>query len=450
MGAIKKTRTSVGHSARYPPWARRNHPPRASEQMINEGAPLVAQATRPQTMYTTIFAIVLAAGAVTMSGISLVQISDLRADGVTGPAGPAGRNGTDGADGAAGPAGADGGTALDAGITYNSTYDAVLMPGFDIGLNDSFDRWSVREFGTNNPDPTSGGMGPVLLLGKMTADGDSSNLKSEGIVVYGTGSDGDPMAPGNWAFARVKPNRFALSNAATAAGGENQNYFRVDNDSFNWRDWNTSPSSGNDVAWTKNAVSFKPPTSITDDTNATSTSTGALVVTGGVGVGGDVHIGGALHVGGYEVGAPYYVQMTFASAAATVFSAASTWTKVALVTTNPHTDSEFTHASNRLTFTGTTDRKFVCSASFSFLAPDANSDIKFGFAVSGDMNNPSEIIMSTGAAGNYVSGTVQTMVDLAENDYVELYASHETWTGAGDTITMQNANVLVTGARVAV
>lgn len=410
--------------------------------MIESNTPLLAGAGRSQGSIMTVVALLGTVAALVMGTVSLVQIDDLRNAGVTGERGPPGLNGTDGADGADGT--------LTEGFTYNGTLGAVLIPGFDIGLNDSYDRWSVREYGTNNPDPTTGDKGPVLLLGKMTADGDSSNLKSEGIVVYGTGSDGDPMAHGNWAFARVKPNRFALSNAATAAGGENHNYFRVDSDSFNWRDWNTLSTAGNDVEWTKNAVSFKPPTSITDDTNATSTSTGALVVTGGVGVGADVHIGGSLHVGGYEVGAPYYVQMTFASSSWTTFPAASTWTKVNMVTTNPHTDAEFTHTSNRLTFTGTTARKFICSASFSFLAPDAGSDIKFGIAKNGTIDTASMVIMTNTAATDYVAGTVQTMLDLTANDYVELFASHETWAVIGDTITMQSANFLVTGARVGI
>jgi len=107
---------------------------------------------------------------------------------------------------------------------------------FILGQLDAFDRVALYLTASNSADPNGAaydGNGPILLLGSSTADGASFNTISEGIVVYAEGSvTGLPMNHSDWSYARIKSGRFALLDAQ---GGVQNEFFRVDDNSFDWR-----------------------------------------------------------------------------------------------------------------------------------------------------------------------------------------------------------------------
>jgi hypothetical protein len=64
----------------------------------------------------------------------------------------------------------------------------------------------------------------IMRLGSLAQDGDPLNTSSEGIIAYGTNSNG-AFAQNDWAYARIKSTRFGLLNCIANV----QNYiFRVD------------------------------------------------------------------------------------------------------------------------------------------------------------------------------------------------------------------------------
>lgn len=139
-----------------------------------------------------------------------------------------------------------------AGVTLQ---DAVgYGNGVELGTADAFGRWEVNISGSNTADPATGSDGAILHVGQATADGFPANIKCEGATFWSSGTDGSTMSSTNWGLARIKADRFALSNRSVAAGGQNDNYFRVDKDSLNWRDADVLSAAGNTVDVNKDRV----------------------------------------------------------------------------------------------------------------------------------------------------------------------------------------------------
>jgi hypothetical protein len=100
---------------------------------------------------------------------------------------------------------------IQSGDTLSTTLTELLTAGIS-GLEvDAFGRPRLWIFGVNS------GTGSVLRMGAFTADGDPSNIPSEGIVVANANATGDPMDSSNWAIARIKATRFGIENCKAGA-----------------------------------------------------------------------------------------------------------------------------------------------------------------------------------------------------------------------------------------
>lgn len=101
-----------------------------------------------------------------------------------------------------------------------------VVPGIEFGTADPFARNQIWNYMTNS----------ILRLGSMTADGDPTDVSSEGIVVYDGNINGDPFSSTNYGYARIKPGRFALYSSKS--GGYTGDIFRIDDTKFMMTDNN--------------------------------------------------------------------------------------------------------------------------------------------------------------------------------------------------------------------
>jgi hypothetical protein len=128
--------------------------------------------------------------------------------------------------------------------------------------------------------------------------------------------------------------------------------------------------------------------------------------------------------GGTGVTQSAYGECYISSGAATTIASIGVFVKVA-GTTTAFTLSNFTHpASNRLTYTGTTTRKFLITAAISFHGTNSN-DYKFAFYENGTTQLTSSVASTTGTgAGNLSHVSCRTIVDLATNDFIEVFVTN--------------------------
>lgn len=121
----------------------------------------------------------------------------------------------------------------------------------------------------------------------------------------------------------------------------------------------------------------------------------------------------------------------------TVISATNTPTKVLGTTTNSAITQKFTHTNNRATYVGSLTRVFLVKATLS-LESGTNNQIGCYIAKNGSVSTESEIYSTTSGTGRSENVTVQTLLELSTNDYVEIFVENAT------AIT----NVLVTDLNV--
>jgi len=109
---------------------------------------------------------------------------------------------------------------------------------------------------------------------------------------------------------------------------------------------------------------------------------------------------------------------------ATTIATAGTYVKVA-GTTTAGTLSNFTHpANNRLTYTGTVTRKFLVTAALSFHGTNSN-DYNFAFHKNTSSALTMSIISTTATgAGNLAHVSCQCIVELATNDFIEMFVTN--------------------------
>ncbi len=133
----------------------------------------------------------------------------------------------------------------------------------------------------------------------------------------------------------------------------------------------------------------------------------------------------------------YYIS----TSAATTIVTAGDYVKVA-GTTTADTVSNFTHsASNRLIYTGTATRKFVLTAALSFHGTNSN-DYKFAFYKNTTTILVPSVISGTGTgSGNLVHISCQCIVELATNDFIEVFVTNVDGTGS-PTIDLMNVTAI--------
>jgi len=127
------------------------------------------------------------------------------------------------------------------------------------------------------------------------------------------------------------------------------------------------------------------------------------------------------------------------NATATTIGATGTPVKVAGTTVVGPTTEKFTHTANRLTYAGAIQRRFRVSVVSSFSA-GSNNEVGTYIAKNGSVVDDSETYATANSAGRLENVIAQTVVDLAENDYVEVFVENNT---AATDITVEALSVII-------
>lgn len=134
---------------------------------------------------------------------------------------------------------------------------------------------------------------------------------------------------------------------------------------------------------------------------------------------------------------------------ATTISATSTFYKVAgttALTSGGHLVDDASSTSNRLRYTGAAVKTFMVQATFSFDASSNNQVLVYKLykyddsGVSGAVIDESQMTMDY--HGEQINGTIQALVSLDTNDYVELHVSNSTST---TDVTVKDLNMQAIG-----
>ena len=126
------------------------------------------------------------------------------------------------------------------------------------------------------------------------------------------------------------------------------------------------------------------------------------------------------------------------NAISTVISTIDTPVKVLGVTTANTINQKFTHTDNRLTYVGALIRDFQVTATVS-LTSGNNKVIGVYVAKNGIVISSSEMYSTTSATGRSESLTCQTILELNQNDYVEIWVENSS---NSDNITVEYLNVI--------
>lgn len=132
------------------------------------------------------------------------------------------------------------------------------------------------------------------------------------------------------------------------------------------------------------------------------------------------------------------------NATATTISTTSTPVKVAGTTTSGPSTEKFSHTDNRLTYTGALVRRVRASAVCSFSA-GSNNVVGIYLAKNGTVVADSKSKATANSGGRAENIVVQSVIDLSENDYLEIYAENDSST---TNITVEDMSVVVSSAIV--
>lgn len=128
------------------------------------------------------------------------------------------------------------------------------------------------------------------------------------------------------------------------------------------------------------------------------------------------------------------------NATATTIGTVATPVKAAGSTTfQTGVSQKFSHSDNRLTYTGAITRRFRVTIIQSMLSGN-NNQIGTYVAKNGSILAASEIYTTTSGTGRSENVTVQAIVELAQNDYVESWVENDTGT---NNITVEDMTMIV-------
>lgn len=126
--------------------------------------------------------------------------------------------------------------------------------------------------------------------------------------------------------------------------------------------------------------------------------------------------------------------------AATTVTNAGTYYLLAGTTTGI-SQSNFTHSSpGRLTYTGTVTGTFYVTANMSFVSSANNLTITSSIAKNGTPIASSEMPFFKTASTDVKQVTCFAVVDLAQNDYIEIYITDDS---AASTVTANAATLMI-------
>ena len=118
--------------------------------------------------------------------------------------------------------------------------------------------------------------------------------------------------------------------------------------------------------------------------------------------------------------------------------------KIEGTTTASAQNEKFSHTNNRLTYTGGITREFVITASCSAQAVQTNATtITVRIAKNGVTIAESESQATTSATGRNENFYCQALVELAQNDFIELFIANQT---NANSLLVTELNVLTRSA----
>ena len=126
------------------------------------------------------------------------------------------------------------------------------------------------------------------------------------------------------------------------------------------------------------------------------------------------------------------------NATTTTISTVDTPVKALGTTTANTINQKFTHTDNRLTYVGALIRDFQVTATIS-LTSGNNKVIGVYVAKNGTVITSSEMYSTTSGSGRAESVTCQTILELNENDYVEIWVENSS---NADDVTVEYLNVI--------
>jgi hypothetical protein len=109
-------------------------------------------------------------------------------------------------------------------------------------------------------------------------------------------------------------------------------------------------------------------------------------------------------------------------------------------TTTSGTNSKFTHTTNRLTYNGAFTNSFLVTLNATVRSGGTNQLISIGVAKNGTAIAESEGIVRTSTANVEHGGSTQAVLEMAANDYVELFVRNTSSTDI--RVTDFNFNVV--------
>lgn len=141
-----------------------------------------------------------------------------------------------------------------------------------------------------------------------------------------------------------------------------------------------------------------------------------------------------------EVGQMYFINNATQNTIATT----AVFEKIEGTTTASAQTEKFTHINNRLTYTGGITREFVITASCSAQAVQTNATtITIRIAKNGVTIAESESQATTSATGRNENFYCQALVELAQNDFIELFIANQT---NANSLLVTELNVLTRSA----
>lgn len=127
------------------------------------------------------------------------------------------------------------------------------------------------------------------------------------------------------------------------------------------------------------------------------------------------------------------------NATVTTIATAGVAVKAAGATTSSGLTTKFTNTANRATYTGAITRTFRVIATCS-LSTGNNQLIGSYIAKNGVIIPESEIYITSTGSGDILNGTVQALVSLSTDDYIEFWVENDT---AATNITVTDLNVII-------
>ena len=129
----------------------------------------------------------------------------------------------------------------------------------------------------------------------------------------------------------------------------------------------------------------------------------------------------------------------FNNATVTTVASSGVAYKILGTTTANAINQKFTHTDNRATYVGAITRDFQISATASFTSGN-NQVIGLYVAKNGSIVTDSEMYATTSGSGKAESIHIQTILQLSENDYVEIWIENST---SASNITVEYLNTIV-------